>query len=412
MNAGGKKLVHLRQRSLVAILIIIAMCFISTGCARKKPQPLARPALDTPMSLEVAVRMIAFDLFAQISNEQKPDEKKTPMIFATDVVMNADTGEEIELNGQINEIVKMTAANSFPNYSVVEMNSENIDQASFVIIGVIKQESYNNQPTKLPRLFLSAVDMKSSQVKAHSEVWISNQDLKLQPTPLYSDSPMFIKDNRAEKVIETARAVPGAAVDKEYFSTLATNALLAEASKAYDSGNYLLAAELFADAAEREDGQVMKTYAGLYQAHFKLKQLPEAEEAFAKLAELGIQNGTLSVKFLFQVNDTKFFGQAEEILEYDIWLRQIARKIIESQSCVEISGHASRSGSADYNKKLSGKRAHKIQKQLLQASSAIAKKTVAIGRGFEQNIVGSGTDDIRDTIDRRVEFRVMDCSTL
>jgi outer membrane protein OmpA-like peptidoglycan-associated protein len=397
----------------VAILIVIAVSLISTGCARKRPpKPLARPDLDAPMSLEVAVRMIAFDLFAQISNEQKPAEKKNSVTFATDVVMNADTGEEIELNGQINEIVKMTATNSFPNFSVVEMTSGNIDQANFVIIGVIKQEAYNNQPTKLPRLFLSAVDMKSSQVKAHSEIWISNQDLKLQPTPLYSDSPMFIKDNRADKVIETARAVPGAAVDRDYFSTLATNGLLAEASKAYDGGDYQLAADLFTSAAERGDGQVMKTYAGLYQAHFKLKQLSEAEEAFAKLAELGIQNGTLSVKFLFQVNDTSFFGQPEEIMEYDIWLRQIAKKIIESQACVEISGHASHSGSADYNKKLSDKRAHRIQKRLLQVSPAIGKKTKAIGRGFEENIVGTGTDDIRDTIDRRVEFQVLDCNTL
>lgn len=411
MNGSGKKLSKLRQGCVAAILIVIATSLIGTGCARKKLL-LDRPNLDTPMSFEVAVRMISFDLFAQISNEQKPARKKTPIIFATDVVMNADTGEEIELNGKINDIVKMTATNSFPNFSVVEMNSENIDQASFVIIGVIKQEVYNDQATRLPRLFLSAVDMKSSQVKAHSEVWISNQDLQLQPTPLYSDSPMFIKDNRAEKVIETATAVPGAAVDKDYFSTLATNGLLAEASKAYDSGNYQLAAELFASAAERVDGQVMKTYAGLYQAHFKLKQLSEAEDAFAKLAELGIQNGTLSVKFLFQVNDTSFFGQPEEITEYDIWLRQIAKQIVESQACVEISGHASRSGSADYNKKLSDKRAHRIQKRLLQVSPAIGKKTSAIGRGFEENIVGTGTDDIRDTIDRRVEFRVLDCNTL
>lgn len=372
------------------------------------------------------MRMAAFDLFAQISNQQIPprkkfleeigsrqsEGKKKSYTFAVDAIINADTGEEIELSSQFHEIIAMTAYNSFPNYAVADMSSATINQADFVIVGIIKQEEYNNRTTKLPRLYLSAVDMHTSQVTAHSEVWFSNQSLKLQPTPLFSDSPMFLKDDRSEKTIATARAQSGEVVDRDYFSTMATNALLAEASKAYDSGDHQLAADLFARAAERDDGQVMKTYAGLYQAYFKLNRLAEAEEAFAKLAEIGIRNGTLSVKFLFKVNDTSFFGEPEELVEYEIWLRQIARKILESESCVEISGHASRSGKADYNMKLSDKRAHRIQKQLLQVSSAIADKTAAVGRGFEENIVGSGTDDIRDAIDRRVEFTVKGCDSL
>ncbi len=402
-----------RFYTLVVIIMVISLA--GGSCARKQPpKPLDRPALDTPLNFEVAVRMIAFDLFAQISNQQKPVNKKQPipLTFATDAVMNADTGEEIELSTKIHEIIKITATNGFPNYSLVEMNSGTIDHCDYAIIGVIKQEIYNNQPTKFPRLYLSAVELKSSKIMAHSEVWIANQEMKFQPTPLYSDSPMFIKDARAEKVIATATAVSGENVDQEYFATLATNAILAEASKAYDGGNYSLAVELFGKIAEREDGQVMKTYAGLYQAHLKLRHLPAAEEAFGKLAELGIKNGTLSVKFLFQVNDVNFFGQPEEIAEYDIWIRQLAKKIIATQVCVEISGHASRSGKAEYNKKLSERRAQKIRKRLQEVSPAIAKKTVAVGRGFEENIVGTGSDDIRDAIDRRVEFKVLDCGKM
>jgi outer membrane protein OmpA-like peptidoglycan-associated protein len=405
------------NRFLPFLLFITLLSLVCGGCARKpRPaKPLDRPSLETPMNFDVAVRMIAFDLFAQISNQQKPanaNTKPTPFTFMTDAVMNADTGEEIELSNKIHEIIKMTATNSFSQYAIIEMNSANIDRSDFVIIGVIKQEIYNNQATKFPRLYLSAVNLKSSQIMAHAEVWISNQDIKFQPTPLYSDSPMFIKDTRSAKVIATATAVSGGNVDQEYFSTIASNALLAEASKAYDSGNYSVAVDLFSKAAGREDGQVMKTYAGLYQAHYKLRHLPEAEEAFGKLAEIGIKNGALSVKFLFQVNDVNFFGQPEQIAEYDIWMRQIAKKIIESEACVEVSGHASRSGKAEYNKKLSDKRAQKIRKKLLEVSSAIAKKTVAVGRGFEENIVGIGSDDIRDAIDRRVEFKVLECGRM
>jgi outer membrane protein OmpA-like peptidoglycan-associated protein len=433
MIVGVKKMQSIFRGLLSFTLAFMALSVLCSGCAR--PKPMVRPDLDTPLSLDVAIRMIAFDLFAQINNKQKqavkrtpelvindavaqiskkpkPSEETVPTAFMTDAVMNADTGEEIELTKQINEIVKSTAANGFPNFSVIDMNAANINKVDFIIIGIIRYETFKNQNTKFPHLFLSAVDVKSSQVVAHSEVWISNQELKLQPTALYADSPMYMKDQRAEKVIAAARAAEGSVVDMAYFSAMETNALLSEGSTAYNNGNYPLAAELFKKSAARDDGQVLKTYVGLYQAYFKLQKLPEAEEAFAKLAEIGIKNGNLSVKFLFQVGDTSFFGQSAEIAEYDIWIRQISRKIAESQACVEISGHASRTGSAEFNKKLSDKRAHVIQKRLLDVSPVISKKTIAVGRGFEQNIVGSGTDDIRDAIDRRVEFKVIDCGKI
>ena len=407
---------------LAMSLVLGSLLFI--GCAKPPPKPLDRPPLDSPLSLEVAVRMIAYDLFAQINNQHLPrplsfaERVKTKgkehtevrgFSFSTDVVMNGDTGEEIALSGQINDIIKNTAGNSFPQFSFVAMNPDSIGKVDLVILGVIRHETFNNQPNKLYRLYLSAVDMKSGQVKAHSEAWLANQDLQLLPTPLYTDSPMFIRDNRSEKIIATATAGTGSTVDPEYLGSMETNALLANAAKAYDDGNYQEAAALFGKAAERVDGQLLKTYAGLYQANLKLKQLGPAEEAFAKLAEIGIKNGSLSVKFLFQVNDTRLFGQPDELMEYEIWLRQLAKKIIEAGACVEISGHASRTGSPDYNKKLSDKRSHRIQKQMLAHAPEIAQKTFAVGRGFDENIVGSGTDDIRDAIDRRVEFRVMEC---
>ena len=35
--------------------------------------------------------------------------------------------------------------------------------------------------------------------------------------------------------------------------------------------------------------------------------------------------------------------------------------------------------------------------------------TKPVGMGFRQNIVGSGTDDVVDALDRRVEFKIVPC---
>ena len=399
-------------------MCVLFLAIVCAGCARPpRPAPLERPALDTPLSFEVAVRMVAYDLFVQVVNQQEPTERRRRgkqeqklFTFVTDKVINADTGDEITLNSKIAEIISSTVRENFSNFTIMEMNSNTLGSADYVIMGVVKQELYNASQTKLSHLFLSVVDLKTSRIKAHSEVWISSKNLELTPTPLYSDSPMYIKDARVEALIATALATSGSAVDKEYFGSLGTTALLAEASQAYDAGNYKLAVGLFGKAAEREDGLTMKTFAGLYQSFLKLERLSEAEDAFAKLTEIGIKSGNLSVKFLFKVNDTGFFGDSGELIEYEIWLRQLANEIVKAGSCIEVAGHASRSGSAAYNKNLSHRRADAIRERLQRISSGVTGKTTAIGKGFEENIVGSGTDDVRDAIDRRVEFKVVPCT--
>lgn len=42
-------------------------------------------------------------------------------------------------------------------------------------------------------------------------------------------------------------------------------------------------------------------------------------------------------------------------------------------------------------------------------AAGIGARAEASGRGFRENIVGTGTDDVRDEIDRRVEFRFSQC---
>ena len=59
---------------------------------------------------------------------------------------------------------------------------------------------------------------------------------------------------------------------------------------------------------------------------------------------------------------------------------------------------------------LSLQRAEAIRRQLQAEAAGAAALTRATGRGSRENLVGSGTDDARDAIDRRVEFRVQPCA--
>lgn len=395
------------NRILKKVCLFGVVIFACVSCA-----PISRPDLGRPMGFDQAVRSLTFDLFAQIFNKSDIPGLAASANFVADSIINADTGDEMALQKNVLRLIQSTVAENFPKYNVAGMDLNNLDLADYVITGILQNEKFNNSLEKIPRLYMSAVQKSTGQIVAHSEAWGSNQNVDFRANALYSDSPMYLKDKRINALIATAKATAGSEADREYFDNLTTSALLHEAAAVYDMGNYQLALGLFAKAAERQDGMVMKTFAGLYESFLKLNQLNKAEDAFGKLTELGIQNGNISVKFLFTVNKTAFSGDSSKLSEYGIWLRQISQKIADSNSCMQILGHASHSGNADYNKKLSLKRAAEIRKKLETETVGVAEKTFAIGRGFEENIIGSGTNDESDAIDRRVEFKVVDCSRL
>jgi outer membrane protein OmpA-like peptidoglycan-associated protein len=94
---------------------------------------------------------------------------------------------------------------------------------------------------------------------------------------------------------------------------------------------------------------------------------------------------------------------------YPIWIRQLARAMQASGHCLNVVGHTSRSGSEALNDRLSLQRAETVKRLLEGEVRALNTRLRASGVGYRENIIGTGTDDERDAIDRRVEFKVVDC---
>ena len=76
---------------------------------------------------------------------------------------------------------------------------------------------------------------------------------------------------------------------------------------------------------------------------------------------------------------------------------------------MRVVGHTSRTGSARANETLSRQRAEAVQRMLERDNRALGARLSAAGAGSREALVGLGTDDLRDALDRRVEFRVVDC---
>jgi len=84
-----------------------------------------------------------------------------------------------------------------------------------------------------------------------------------------------------------------------------------------------------------------------------------------------------------------------------MWLRQIARAAQGADACLEIVGHISRSGSEQVNHRLSLARATAVRERIERDAPGASKKWKVTGVGYRENIIGTGSDDERDAIDRR-----------
>jgi outer membrane protein OmpA-like peptidoglycan-associated protein len=157
-------------------------------------------------------------------------------------------------------------------------------------------------------------------------------------------------------------------------------------------------------------GEQLRTLSGIYLTSVKLGRTADAEKAFAKVVALGLAYNELGVKFLFNPGSTEFWSDPKISGAYAMWLRQIARESVAADACMNIVGHTSNSGPAPINDALSLKRAAYIRQRLTGESAVLGARTRATGMGFHQNIVGSGTDNSFDVLDRRVEFRIVPCT--
>ena len=61
------------------------------------------------------------------------------------------------------------------------------------------------------------------------------------------------------------------------------------------------------------------------------------------------------------------------------------------------------------NDRLSRARAETVRRLLVAERAALANRLQATGMGFRETIIGTGSDDAADALDRRVEFKVATC---
>jgi outer membrane protein OmpA-like peptidoglycan-associated protein len=326
-----------------------------------------------------------------------------------DSMLDAASGQQTAATRLLEQQVADRLRTS-PQLQLLPFQIPRLSEAQYLLTGTMRRVAGTPPGSRdVFQINLALTDMKTGIVVARASSRARDEGLDTSPTPYYRDSPVLVKDKVVDGYIGTAETPPGRPADPVYFERVTTATIISDALVAYNGERYQDALTLYRNAAATPAGEQLRVVNGIYLATWKLGRASEAEEAFGNIVALGLRSNNLGVKFLFNPGTTNFWSDPQVSGPYDIWLRQIARQAATAKVCMNVVGHASRTGTEQFNDRLSQERSTYIKQRLETEAPEVASRIRTTGMGFRENIVGTGTDDARDALDRRVEFKITGC---
>ncbi|HET7795356.1 MAG TPA: OmpA family protein [Rhizobacter sp.] len=385
------------------LTLALLLAALLAGCATPPPPRTDEVAFDE------AVAAATDNLMAQTQVLPGFMAKLTNRPVVIDPMFEKPSGQQTALTRLLEERVSSRLRGA--QFEVLPFQPASLGKAQYLVTGTLTRVQTASSAGRPPfQIDLALTDTKSGTVVAQASARARDDQLDTTPTPYYRDSPILVKDAVVDGYMQTSATPPGKRADPAYFERVSTAATINEATQLYNSDKYGEALALYKTAAASPSGAQMRTLNGIYLSSLKLGRNSEAEQAFSKVVEHGIANNNLGVKFLFNPNTTEFWSDPKVSGPYPLWLRQIARQSANAKVCMDVVGHTSRTGSAAYNDKLSAQRATAIRQRLSSEAPELLARTKASGVGFRENIIGTGTDDASDALDRRVEFKIVPCA--
>ena len=363
-----------------------------------------------PIPFEGSVARAGQDLFAQ-ARAQLGDERRSLVV---DPLIDANTGGQTVSTARMGTQLESIVKTKYSGWSVKPLTRQALAEKPLLLIGTLTPVTVKPAVDTVPdayRVWLTLIDLRTGKVIAKQIDRATVGSVDPEPLPFYQDSPTWHKDKTVLGYINSCQINTkiGDPADPEYLARLPGAAVVNEAILAYGEGKIPQANKLYKEAEPLADPGDLRVLNGLYLTSWQLGQREVALAAFTKLVDSGLQAKRLPVKMLFKPGGTVFNQIGDRPDQYQIWLTSLAQQIGKASACVRIVGHTSRTGSARANENLSRLRAEAVKKMLEQRNRSLSTRLTAAGMGSKEALVGLGTDDQRDVLDRRVEFRVVAC---
>ncbi len=391
-----------------AIALLAALAALLAACGPSQPQTFEKAAAEATDDLVAQTGKLP-PFLARIESTLKLSDRNGPKrVIVLDPMLDTITGQQTETTLLLERRVTQRMGYKFPQFEFLPFQAVNLSRAQYLLTGTISRVP-SDGPLRTVRLSLALTDLKTGLVVAQASALAREENLDTTPSRYYKDSPVLIKDKVVDGYAKTTLTPAGGRADPYYMERVAAATVISEATTLYNAERYQDALGQYQSALATPQGEQLRVQSGIYLTNMKLGRTAEAEQAFGRIVSLGIAYNELGVKFLFNPGGTDFWSDPKISGAYAMWLRQIARELAAAGRCVRVVGHTSHSGPAAINEALSLKRAAYVRQRLTAEQPVLATRTKAEGMGFRENIVGSGTDNGFDVLDRRVEFKISRC---
>ncbi len=382
----------------------------SGGPAQPAPTAAAPPPPPTPIPFDAALLKAANDLFSKANLSGAPDKVTLVIDPLIDGVSGAQSKATHLEEARITELVKK----DYPRFQVARFSSEAVAKAPVVLIGTftaVNNAGVANGPRDAYRICLALADMRTKTIISKGVARALPEGIDPTPAAFFNDSPVFSKDASTDSYIKTCQGTKvGDNVDQTYADRIVVASLVNDGIEAYDQGRYRDALDVYQSALKTPGGEQLRVLNGIYLANYKMHRTKAAMDAFGKVVDYGLNGDKLAVKFLFKPGSTQFINDRAIRAPYDAWIEKIAERTAAKQGCLEVVGHTSATGLPAVNDRLSGLRADYIKDRLEDEQRSLRGRLVATGKGSREMIVGTGKDDASDALDRRVEFKTVQCA--
>lgn len=337
------------------------------------------------------------------------ESKITKKSVVVDPMLDATSGQQTQTTQLLERrIAERLAARREGSFDLLPFKADNLARVQYLLTGTLTR--ILGVPGKRSlQINLALVELKTGQVVAQASALARDDGLNHTPLAIYQDSPVLVKDKVVDGYIVTALTAPGRAASSTYMERVAVASVINEAGTLYNAERYPESLAKYQEARSQAGGDQLRTLNGIYLNNVRLGRMAEAEAAFGQIVAYGLRANKLDVKFHFNPGSTEFWSDPKVSGPYPMWLRQIAKESANARVCMVIVGHTSHTGSEQTNDTLSLQRATFMQQRLAAEASGLAQRTKPSGMGWRENLVGSGTDNAVDALDRRVEFRVEPC---
>ncbi|MBS0444947.1 MAG: OmpA family protein [Proteobacteria bacterium] len=395
----------LRAPALWALAAAVLALGLS-GCA--EPPKAAVAVANEVLPFEQAVAQAADGLVQQTQQTPGLLGRAARRTIVLDPMLDASTGQQTVATQLLQQRVAERMNAKAELFEILPFRVDSLARAQWLLTGTMTRvPSDRSDPAR--RINLALTDLKTGQVIAQTTALARDQGLDHTPLPYYRDSPVLVKDQVIDGYVRTTATKPGGPADKYYLERFAVAPVIDQATASYNAEHYQEALSGYRSALSMPAGEQLRVLNGLYLSETRLGHATEAEQAFGRVVAFGIQYDELGVKFLFNPGTTEFWSDPRISGVYPMWLRQIAREAQSAKVCMNVVGHTSRTGTEQVNDTLSLKRANVIRQRLNGEQATLTARLQSSGMGFRENIVGSGTDNAIDALDRRVEFKIVAC---